>query len=137
VEFDDATLELPNGIVLREDEFTCGEGEDAPPAELRILKWNTLAAETPIRFTENLADVRFNENGQLFTIAMVDPSTADEDIPRPDDSFLRDYLGLSEEQQPIGEADTGTGPVIAPPAADEGSGTDSDSEPDPTEGSSE
>ena len=125
LEFDDSTLELPNGTVLRESEFSCG-GEGAANAELRVLKWNTLAAETPISFTENLADVRFNEDGQLFVFAMVDPETDDEDIPRPDDAFLRQYLGLGPEEQPLGEQDSDTGPIL--PSDPGGEGTDSGGE---------
>ena len=35
------------------------------------------------------------------------------DIPRPDDAYLRQYLGLPTEQQPIGEGDPGeTGPIL-------------------------
>ena len=113
LEFDDSTLELPNGSVLRESEFSCQSGDDAPNAELRILKWNTLGAETPIVFTENLADVRLNENGQLFVFAMVDPDTDNEDIPRPDDAFLRQYLGQPAEELPLGEEGTGEiGPTL-------------------------
>jgi hypothetical protein len=125
VEFDDSTLELPNGTILRESDFTCGTGDDAAPAELRVLKWNTLDAETPIVFTEDLADVRLNENGQLFVFAMVDPSTEDDDIPRPDDAFLRDYIGQPAEDLPVSEPDAGTGPEV--PAGPEGSGDETDS----------
>jgi hypothetical protein len=136
VEFDDSTLGLPNGTVLSESDFSCGEGDDAPPAELRILKWNTLEAETPIVFTENLTDVRLNENGQLFVFAMVDPSTDDDDIPRPDDAFLREYIGLPAAEQPIGESDPGSGPALpdAGDGEDTGSGEeDADEESEPTE----
>ena len=136
VEFDDETLTLPNGTVLRESEFSCG-GEGAANAELRILKWNTLAAETPIVFTENLADVRFNEDGQLFVFAMVDPETDDEDIPRPDDSFLRQYLGLPPEQQPLGEDNSETGPALPAPAADDTEGGEGSDTTEPAESDGE
>lgn len=123
LEFDDETLELPNGTVLRESEFSCG-GEGAANAEVRILKWNTLAAETPIVFTENLRDVRFNEDSQLLVFAMVDPELDDDEIPRPDDAFLRQYLGLPAENQPLGEDNTQTGPEL-PAAPDDGEQGDS------------
>ena len=100
-ELTDSTLELPNGTILDEADFTCGEGDEAVNAEFRILKWNTLDAETPLAFTEDLENIRFNEDGQLFTLAWVDPSMDDDDIPRPDDAFLRQYLGL--EDQPLNE----------------------------------
>jgi hypothetical protein len=100
-ELTDSTLELPNGTILDELDFTCGEGDEAVDAEFRILKWNTLDAETPLVFTEDLENVRLNENGQLFTFAWVDPSMDDDDIPRPDDAFLRQYLGLDD--QPLSE----------------------------------
>ena len=107
--FDDNTFELPSGSVISEDDFTCN-GE---PAELRVLKWNQLTAEKPVVFTEDLQDVRLNENGQLFMFAIVGESYNDSDIPRPDDAYLRQYLGLSAEQQPLGEGDSGeTGPLL-------------------------
>ena len=112
-EFDDSTLQLPNGTVLQEGEFTCGSGDDAVDAELRVLKWNTLGAETPIVFRENVKDIRLNENGQLFVFAMVDPSLDDDDIPRPDDAFLRDYIGQPASQLPLGEpTDAVPGPAL-------------------------
>ena len=124
VEFNDSTIGLPNGTVLSEDDFTCGEGDDAVPAEVRVLKWNTLAAETPIVFTENLEDVRLNENGQLFVFAIGDSSTDDDDIPRPDDAFLREWIGRPVEERPIGEGDGGTGPIL--PDAEDGTDTGDD-----------
>ena len=64
-------------------------------------------------FTEDLQDVRLNENGQLFMFAIVGESYNDSDIPRPDDAYLRQYLGLSAEQQPLGEGESGeTGPLL-------------------------
>ncbi len=129
VTLDDSALQLPNGTVLREGEFTCGTGDDAVDAELRVLKWNTLGAETPIGFRENLQGIRLNENGQLFVFAMVDPALDDEDIPRPDDAFLREYLGLPDEQRPIAEnPSTDVGPTPEVPAEDA---------PDTTEGGGE
>ena len=107
--FDDETFELPTGEVVSEGEFMCG-GETA---ELRVLKWNQLTAEKPVVFIEDLQDVRLNENGQLFMFAIVGESYNDSDIPRPDDAYLRQYLGLSAEQQPLGEGDSGeTGPLL-------------------------
>ena len=107
--FDDRTFELPSGSVISEDDFSCN-GE---AAELRVLKWNQLTAEKPVVFTEDLQDVRLNENGQLFMFAIVGESYNDSDIPRPDDAYLRQYLGLSAEQQPLGEGESGeTGPIL-------------------------
>jgi len=111
---DDSTFELPSKVVLSENDFECN-GESA---EIRVLKWNTLAAEKPVVFTENLRDVRLNENGQLLMFAVVAEGMDDSEIPRPDDTYLRQYLGLSEEQRPLGQ-DEGdqTGPVA--PTTDE------------------
>ena len=88
--FDDSTFELPGGSVISEDDFTCN-GE---AAEVRVLM-NQLTAEKPVVFTEDLQDVRLNENGQLFMFAIVGESYENSDIPRPDDAYLRQYLGLS------------------------------------------
>ena len=107
--FDDDTFELPNGNILSEEDFTCG-GESA---EIRVLKWNQLTAEKPVVFTEDLRDVRLNENGQLVMFAIVDKDKDNSEIPRPDDSYLRQYLDLSAELQPLGqEGDAETGPTL-------------------------
>ena len=112
--FDDSSFELPNSFLISEGDFEC----DGESAEIRVLKWNTLAAEKPVAFTENLRDVRLNENGQLLMFAVVAEGMDDSEIPRPDDTYLRQYLGLSEEQRPL-EQDEGdqTGPVV--PTTDE------------------
>lgn len=111
---DDSTFELPSKVVLSENDFEC----DGESVEVRVLKWNMLSAEKPVAFTENLRDVRLNENGQLWMFAVVAEGMDDSEIPRPDDTYLRQYLGLSEEQQPLGQ-DEGdqTGPVL--PTTDE------------------
>jgi len=107
--FDDDTFQLPNGNILSEEDFTCG-GESA---EIRVLKWNQLTAEKPVVFTEDLRDVRLNEDGQLVIFAIVDVNKDNSEIPRPDDSYLREYLGLPQEQQPLGQDDGGdTGPIL-------------------------
>ena len=107
--FDDDTFQLPNGNILSEEDFTCG-GESA---EIRVLKWNQLTAEKPVVFTEDLRDVRLNEDGQLVMFAIVDVNKDNSEIPRPDDSYLREYLGLPQEQQPLGQDDGGeTGPSL-------------------------
>jgi hypothetical protein len=98
-------------VVVSENDFKCGDDEES--AELRVLKWNTLNAETPTEYLTDLKDVRFNADGKLFTFAMVSPSTKSSDIPRPDDSYLKSYTTLPNEQQPIGEDGSGsTGPTL-------------------------
>jgi len=107
--FDDDTFELPDGNVVSEADFNCG-GENT---EIRVLKWNQLTAEKPVVFTEDLRDIRLNEDGQLVMFAIVDSETDNSEIPRPDDSYLREYLGLSAELQPLGQDDGGeTGPIL-------------------------
>ncbi len=64
-------------------------------------------------FTEDLRDIRLNEDGQLVMFAIVAKGTDNSEIPRPDDSYLREYLGLPQEQQPLGQDDGGeTGPIL-------------------------
>ena len=112
--FDDESFELPSEYLISENDFRC-DGEDV---EIRVLKWNTLAAEKPVVYTENLRDVRLNEDGQLVMFAVVAQDTDDSDIPRPDDAYLRQYLGLPEELKPLGqEEDRETGPIL--PETDE------------------
>ena len=107
--FDDQQFELPNGSLISEDEFSC----DGEAVEIRVFKWNQLTAEKPVIFTEDLRDVRLNEDGQLLMFAVVGESYDNSQIPRPDDSYLRQYLGLPAEQQPLGEGDGGeTGPSL-------------------------
>ena len=50
--------------------------------------------------------------------AVVAEGADNSESPRPDDAYLRQYLGLSEEQRPLGQ-DEGdqTGPVL--PTTDE------------------
>ncbi len=107
--FDDDEVELPSGPLLEESSFSCGDGN----AEIRVLKWNQLTAEKPVVYTEDLRDVRLNEDGQLLMFAIVDESYDSADIPRPDDSYLRQYLGLSAEQRPLSEDDgLGSFPIL-------------------------
>jgi hypothetical protein len=117
-ELSDSKIELPNGTVIDENDFQCVEGGEN--AEIRILQWNSLTAEDPIVFTENLGDINFGQNGQLYTLAVVDPETDNADIPRPDETFLRSYLGL--EDQPLRNDDPsveGGAPADDAPADDE------------------
>ena len=121
VEFDDSKIELPDGSYLDESDDGCAapdpDGDDLdlgePGAELRILRWETLAAEKPLAFDEGLRDVRFLSDGQIFVFAYVHPSMDDADIPRPDDSFLRAYLNLPPEDQPLlDEVSIEEGPLL-------------------------
>lgn len=114
-ELTDSSIELPSGTIIRESDFSCG-GEDGEPAEIRVLRWNSVDAETALVFTEDLAKVGLSQNGQLFTFAIVDPSTDSADIPRPDDAFLRTYLGIPENNQPEvpGAEVTTPAPTTAP-----------------------
>lgn len=115
----DDRLELPGRTVV-EGVDTC----DGEPGELRVLKWVSVSADDPIVFEADLADVRLDQanagQGQLFTIAFAAESTETEDIARPDDAFLRQYLGLPPEDQPLGETDTGDPltPSTTAPATD-------------------
>ena len=109
VEFDDSRIELPDGTVLDESGSECPspdpQSDDPaiaePAAELRVLRWETVQAEKALAFTEDLRDVRFLGDGQIFVFAFVHPSVDNADIPRPDDAFLRAYLNLPPEDQPL------------------------------------
>lgn len=127
VEFDDSTHELPDGSIINESDDLCAspdpDSDDPavaePGAELRILRWETIQAEKAVAFDENLRDVRFLSDGQLFVFARVHPSIDDADVPRPDDAFLRSYLQLPAEGQPIADTSSEEGPVL--PGSDDGS----------------
>lgn len=113
VEFDDTKIELPDGTILEESGDGCAspdpESDDPavaePGAELRIMRWETLQAEKALAFTDDLRDVRFLGDGQIFVFAFVHPSVDSADIPRPDDAFLRAYLNLPPEDQPLTDDD--------------------------------
>ena len=102
----DTELQIPGRTVV-EGVDTCN-GE---PGELVVLKWVSVSAEDPLVFTEGLAETPFNNanatQGQLFTIAFAEAGTDAADLPRPDDAFLRQYVGLPAADQPLGETDTG------------------------------
>ena len=119
-ELTDSMLELPDRTVLDESGEGCAspdpDSDDPavaePGAELRILRWETLQAEKALAFTEDLRDVRFLDDGQIFVFAYVHPSVDSADIPRPDDAFLRAYLNLPSEDQPIADGADLEGPTL-------------------------
>ncbi len=115
LQFDDDTLELPDGRILKSGETECSPGQ---PGVLKVYKWASVSAQAPLVFEDHLRQVRLDQNrpgeGQLFTIAFMPEGTPVEDIPRPDDAYLREYIGLPPADQPLEEApadhsDTGTG----------------------------
>ena len=120
VEFTDSKIELPGGTVLDEGGEGCAspdpDSDDPdvaePGAELRVMRWETLQAEKAVVFTEDLRDVRFLDDGQIFVFAFVHPSVENADVPRPDDAFLRAYLNLPPEDQPLLDDVTEEGPVL-------------------------
>lgn len=120
VELTDSTLELPDGTILDESDGDCAspepDSDDAgvaePGAELRIMRWETLQAEKALAFTDELRDVRFLGDGQIFVFAFVHPSVDNADIPRPDDAFLRAYLNLPPEDQPLIDDSNEEGPIL-------------------------
>lgn len=80
VEFTDTTLTAA-GRVYDEAEITC----DGEPVEIQILRWNQAATaadnEPDEIITENFGDVRYENDGEAFTIAIA-PLGAD--IPPPE-----------------------------------------------------
>ena len=119
-ELTDSRIELPDGTILDESGEGCAspdpDSDDPdiaePGAELRIMRWETLQAEKALAFTEDLRDVRFLDDGQIFVFAFVHPSIENADVPRPDDTFLRAYLNLPPEDQPLIDGSTEEGPVL-------------------------
>ncbi|MCY3586699.1 MAG: hypothetical protein F4117_03210 [Acidimicrobiales bacterium] len=126
-ELTDSRIELPDGTILDESGEGCASPDpdsddpdiSEPGAELRIMRWETLQAEKALAFTEDLRDVRFLDDGQIFVFAFVHPSVENADVPRPDDAFLRAYLNLPPEDQPLIDGSTEEGPVL-----DDGSETE-------------
>ena len=118
-EFDDSRIELPDRSVLDESGEGCAspdpDSDDPliaePAAELRVLRWETLQAAKALAFDEDLQGVRFLSDGQIFVFAFVHPSVDNADIPRPDDKFLRSYLNLPPEDQPVADSSEGEGPL--------------------------
>ena len=76
------------------------------------MRWETLQAEKALAFTDELRDVRFLGDGQIFVFAFVHPSVDNADIPRPDDAFLRAYLNLPPEDQPLIDDSNEEGPIL-------------------------
>ena len=119
-ELNDSRFELPDGTILDESGEGCAspdpDSEDPdisePGAELRIMRWETLQAEKALAFTEDLRDVRFLGDGQIFVFVYVHPSVENADVPRPDDAFLRSYLNLPPEDQPLTDGSIEEGPVL-------------------------
>ncbi len=119
-ELTDSRIELPDGSILDESGEGCASPDpdsddpaiSEPGAELRIMRWETLQAEKALAFTEDLRDVRFLDDGQIFVFAFVHPSVENADVPRPDDAFLRSYLNLPPEDQPLIDGLTEEGPVL-------------------------
>ena len=103
--FNDSEFEMPEGEILSEDIALCGDQDSE--TELRVLKWNAVFAEKPVAFTEDLADVRLDADGQLFVFAMVSKDKKNEDIPKPDVGYLLQYTGLPDDLKPLAEAETG------------------------------
>jgi len=97
----DDVLVVPTGEFEEGIDMCAGE-----PAEIRVLKWDTVDDVSPTVHTEDLARIRFDQpharEGQLFTIAFVASSTSDRSIPRPDDTLLRQYLGLPPVEVALG-----------------------------------
>ncbi len=119
-ELTDSRFELPDGTILDESDEGCASPDpdsddpdiSEPGAELRIMRWETLQAEKALAFNEDLRDVRFLDDGQIFVFAFVHPSVENADVPRPDDAFLRAYLNLPPEDQPLIDGSTEEGPVL-------------------------
>ena len=119
-ELTDSSLELPDRTVLDESGDGCASPDPSsddpavaePGGELRVLRWETLQAEKALGFSDNLRDVRFLDDGQIFVFAYVHPGVEDADIPRPDDAFLRAYLNLPPDDQPLIDSSTEEGPVL-------------------------
>lgn len=145
VQFDDSTIELPDGTILDESGDGCASPDPSsddpaiaePGAELRVLRWETLQAEKALAFTDNLRDVRFLGDGQIFVFAFVHPSVDNADVPRPSDTFLRSYLNLPPEDQPlIDDVQLEEGPVLGGPDESEPAPADLPVTSEPAEGES-
>ena len=97
----DTKLAIPSGEFEEGVDMCDGES-----AEIRVLKWSTVEDVSPTVHTEDLSSVRLDQrherDGQLFTIAFVAESTPDRSIPRPDDTRLREYLGLPPVEVALG-----------------------------------
>ena len=119
-ELNDSRFELPDGTILDESGEGCASPDpdnddpdiSEPGAELRIMRWETLQAEKALAFAEDLREVRFLGDGQIFVFAYVHPSLENADVPRPDDAFLRAYLNLPSEDQPLTDGSIEEGPVL-------------------------
>jgi hypothetical protein len=109
-EITDDSLTYGEDQTWTEGEDKCGEGENAQDAELVVAQWRDVQAgdTEPALITRDLADIRFREDGEGYTIAFVPEGTTD--IPKPESSAQ-----LSE----LGAADLGGGSTTVPGAPGE------------------
>ncbi len=134
LQFDDDTLELPDGRILKSGETECSPGQ---PGVLKVYKWASVSAQAPLVFEDHLRQVRLDQNrpgeGQLFTIAFMPADTPVDEIPRPDDAYLREYIGLPPADQPLDETPDGHGGTGTDTGGDQGTTGDSSTTTSPGE----
>jgi hypothetical protein len=96
-----------------EGEDQCGEGESAEDAELVVAQWRDVQSEDsePALIRRDLADIRFREDGEGYTIAFVPEGTTD--IPKPETSAQLEELGAVD----IGGGTTSSTAPAGDPAA--------------------
>ncbi|WP_436792964.1 hypothetical protein [Actinospongicola halichondriae] len=100
---EDDRLELPAGKTYEEGTDTC-EGLDGDPI-VQVAVWESAQAgldgADPVIVTENFDEIRFDADGQAFTIAFAPEGT---EIPLPDStgelSSVGADLGVPEDQVP-------------------------------------
>jgi hypothetical protein len=87
VEFGDGSFTLPNG-----DTYANGDDCNGSPGKVRVVAWDSAADTSTGRnvFSEDLADVHFDEDGMAFTIAFI---AEDEQVPPPPTAADLDSLG--------------------------------------------
>ena len=102
LEISDERLTLPGGQEFENGVTACGE----EPGVIRVARWRNLPASEPQMITDNFADVRFQNDAELFVIAFGSP---DEDLPRPDDSAVRQISGIPDAPVEAPTATTAVG----------------------------
>lgn len=126
---EDDRLEIPAGETFEEGEDSCG-GDDGE-AIVQVAIWDTARAaldgDDPTIVTQGFDDIRFDTDGQAFTIAFA-PEGAD--IPPPattaDLADVGSDLGVPDDSVPD-DADFDGQTDTSEPTPDEGEGEPSDS----------
>jgi hypothetical protein len=110
---------VDGGLTVDGETYRDGHECDGEPAHLQVARWSDVrSGGAPEIVTEDAADLRFEADGEAYTIAVVPDGT---DVPPPPSADDLDQLGAPDGPAEPDPEDAGAGPG-EPPAA--GAGAD-------------